>query len=444
MCRQRTPAFLLLPALAIPVAIHFTLLFLYAVNAPRLDDFSEILTFLPDWHAASTLQEQLTVFFRDYQNHRYVLYHALLLLCGGIDFRTATLLGNLALPALCALMMIATRHHPQRYLIWLATPLLVFNLQNWRAMFWGPLGTTNLLYPMLGLLACWLATRGPRGVLAAGCTAVLLTLSHGSGPLLFPVIAVYLWLQRNQQHRDQEHRDQEHRSLIGWLVLSAIVLALYFFVFPLRSDAGYSSVSTTALLQNFFLHTLAILQGFFALLGSHLLYNDANLPWRQALAITVGIGECLWLGFLIRHGALKRYPALCMWLGFLLLVAVSIASGRVALAGIDQALQGHYKLLSSLMLWFLLVATLQWTDKGRLFCIALPVALYCAALALFLSPMREFQQSLADDVQQWKLSGKLQHIETRLYVLQHNRKLKAAIDGGFYNPFPDLSADHQD
>ena len=38
---------------ALPLLIHACLLYRYAVNAPRLDDFTEILTFLPDWHAAS-------------------------------------------------------------------------------------------------------------------------------------------------------------------------------------------------------------------------------------------------------------------------------------------------------------------------------------------------------------------------------------------------------
>ena len=182
-------------AVATPILIHFILLYGYAVNAPRLDDFSEILTFLPDWHAASNSYEKMTVLFRDYQNHRYVLYHGLLAVFDHINFRTAAIIGNLPLLALCALMLKSIATHPHKKILWLITPLLMFNLQTWRAMFWGPLGTTNLLYPTVGLMACWLATKGKYGIVAAGCTAILLTLSHGSGPLLFTVIAAYLWLQ---------------------------------------------------------------------------------------------------------------------------------------------------------------------------------------------------------------------------------------------------------
>lgn len=412
-------------AIALPVAVHGLLLWQYTVNAPRLDDFAEILTFLPDWHAAGSLQEQLAVLFRDYQNHRYVLYHALLLAFGGIDFRTAAIAGNLALPLLAGLLLWLSRRHPQRLVLWLVTPLLVFNLQAWRAMFWGPLGTTNLLYPAIGLLACWLATLGARGVLAAAVTAVLLTLSHGSGPLLFPVIAAYLWLQRQRQ---------APVVLTGWLALTAVVFTLYFLVFPLRSEAGYSSVGTAELLANFFTRTGALLQGFLALLGSHLLYNDASQPWKHQLAIALGATELLWLGWLLQRGALRDSPALRLWLAYLLLVAASIASGRVAYAGIDQAMQGHYKLLNGMLLWLAIAATLERYPRWALPAVMLALALYVAALAMFTGPVRSLQQALRDDVQQWQYTGKLQFIETRLYVKQPNQKIKAAIEGGFYDP----------
>lgn len=420
---------------ALPVLVHFTLLFLYAVNAPRLDDFSEILTFLPDWHSAFSTHGKATVFFRDYQNHRYVLYHALMVFFDHINFRTATIIGNLPLIALCGLMMKSVATHPQKKILWLITPLLVFNLQSWRAMFWGPLGTTNLLYPTLALLACWLATLGTRGVLAAGCTAIFLTLSHGSGPILFPVIAVYLWLQMRT-------RQCSSGVFISWLLGSAVVLALYFVVFPLQREAGYSSHSSMALLQNFFVHPADITKGFLAILGSHLLHNDAQHPWKHQLSIALGTIELLWLGWLVKRGALRNYPVLLLWLTFLLLTILGIASGRVAYAGIDQALQGHYKLLNGIMLWFLLVATLQWIDEknpgqrlaGQTLAVTLAATLYSGAMSLFLVPMQTFQQALADDVTQWKQSGKLKNTETWLFVKQPNIKIKAAIDGGFYDP----------
>lgn len=421
-------------AIALPVAIHFCLLFQYAVNAPRLDDFSEILTFLPDWHAAITSDEKLAVFFRDYQNHRYVLYHFFLVLFDQINFRTAAIAGNIPLILLCGLMMKITASHPQKKILWLITPLLVFNLQTWRAMFWGPLGTTNLLYPALALLACWLATLNRRGVFAAAVTATLLTLSHGSGPILFPVIAVYLWWQMRAGR-------YAGSLFFGWTILSVLIFLLYFAVFPLQREAGYSSHNSMELLQNFFTHTVKILQGFFAILGSHLLINDINQPWKNPLAIALGAIESVWLLFLIARGALRESPALLMWLVFLLLTVASIASGRVAYAGIDQALQGHYKLLNGIMLWFVITGTLQWLAQkdpvrkpvAAVVAVALAGTLYAGSFALFLAPMKHFQQALLDDVHQWQRSRKLENIETRLYVKQHNLKLKTAIEGGFYD-----------
>lgn len=413
--------------IALPFLVHFTLLFFYAVNAPRLDDFPEILTFLPDWHAAANIDEKINVLFRDYQNHRYVLYHAVLIGFDHINFRTAAIVGNLPLILLCGLMMACVAKHPQRNMLWVITPLLILNLQSWRAMFWGPLGTTNLLYPMMGLLACYLTTQGTRGVIAAGCTAVLLTLSHGSGPLLFPVIAVYLYLQWRSQSC--------HTAVfIGWILLSILTCLLYFVIFPLQRDAGYSSHNSVELLQNIFVHTTDIIKGFLALLGSHLMYDGGNTTWKSNLAIALGAIELLWLGFLISRGVLRDAPALLLWLAFLLLTAASIAIGRVAYAGIDQAMQGHYKLLNGIMLWFLMVATLRWKPASHLLAFAFVSALYTGGVFLFLSPMQNFQQALMDDVIQWQKSGKLKDTETWLYVKQPNLKIKAAIDGGFYNP----------
>lgn len=413
--------------IALPFLVHFTLLFFYAVNAPRLDDFPEILTFLPDWHAAANIDEKISVLFRDYQNHRYVLYHAILIGFDHINFRTAAIVGNLPLMLLCGLMMACVAKFPQRKLLWIITPLLILNLQSWRAMFWGPLGTTNLLYPMVGLLACYLATLGTRGIIAAGCTAVLLTLSHGSGPLLFPVIAVYLWLQWRTQSCSAA-------VFIGWISLSILACLLYFVIFPLHRDAGYSSHSSIELLQNIFVHTTDMIKGFLALLGSHLLYDGTEATWKHPLAITLGAIELLWLGFLISRGALRDTPALLLWLAFLLLTAASIAIGRVAYAGIDQAMQGHYKLLNGIMLWFVIVTTLRWKPAGNLLALVVPGVLYIAGWFLFLMPMQTFQQALMDDVIQWQQSGKLKDTETWLYVKQPNLKIKAAIDGGFYNP----------
>ena len=422
-------------AVAMPIALHFILLYRYTVNAPRLDDFSEILTFLPDWHAASNSSEKMAILFRDYQNHRYVLYHGLLVFYDHINFRTAAIIGNLPLLALCALMLKSISKHPYKKILWLITPLLIFNLQTWRAMFWGPLGTTNLLYPTVGLMACWLATKGKYGIVAAGCTAILLTLSHGSGPLLFPVIAAYLWLQMKKEQCSSN-------LFINWILFSGIALWLYFVTFPLQGEAGYSSHNSMELFLTFFARAPDVIKGFLAIVGSPLLINDIHYPWKNSLAILLGTIELLWLSFLITRGTLRNSPALLLWLAFLLLAVASIAVGRVAYGGMDQALQGHYKLLNGLLLWFLAMTTLQWVDThhpvyrftAAVTSVSIATVLYISSLVLFLTPMQTFQQALLDDVMQWQQSGNLKNPETRLFVRQFNRKLKTAIEGGFYNP----------
>ena len=414
-----------------PALLHLWLLSRYAVNAPRLDDFVEILTFLPDWHQAVDRDAALAVLFRDYQNHRYVLYHALLIAFDHINFRDATLAGNLALPVLCTMMLWLTRTHPLRWTVWLCATWLVFNLQAWRAMFWGPLGTTNLLYPTMALLTCWLATRGTTGVVSAAVCALALTLSHGSGPLLFPVVALYLY-----------HHQRRHCVL--WCLLSIGVFLFYFVLYPLHGDAGYHSQTTANLLQQALTVPVRIAGGFFAILGSHLLYNDIQAAWKVNCAITIGLTECAAMLWLLRQGALRHYPVLQYWLLFLLMVSFSIAAGRAAYGGIDQSLQGHYKLLNGLWLWLLITAALQWLHDQHpsvlqrwsitALCVGLSITLFAASWSWFLTPMATAQQNLIGDAQQFSVTGKLHEAETVLYVKQPNKKMKAAIDGGFYDP----------
>jgi hypothetical protein len=415
----------------LPLLIHAGLLWLHAVNAPRLDDFSEIFTFLPEWHTADSLEDQLTILFRDYQNHRYVLYHALLVLFDGIDFRLATFAGNLSLPVLCALLMLVTRQHPQRHAIWIITPLIVFNLQSWQAMFWGPLGTTNLLYPTLALLGCWLATCGKRGVYAAACVAVLLTFTHGSGPILLAVIAFYLWQQRQVQPG----------MCLGWLVMSAITLPLYFLAFPLQGETGYPSLPPTELARNVLLHSADVLQGLLTLFGGHLLAHDYH-SWKPTFAMAIGLSEILALGWLLHKGVWRHTPTLRLFFLFILLAGLAICASRVAYGGIAQAMQGHYKLLNGLLLWGLLVAVLDFTalwhpsriQTIRTCSVSIATISYLGGLWLFYTPMTQLQRALLEDVQQWQHSGKLTYSETVLYVKQPNKKLKAAIEGGFYHP----------
>ncbi len=424
--------FLFCSALVAPVLVHFALLGLYSVNAPRLDDFTEILMFLPEWHATTNTRERMVLLFRDYQNHRYILYHALLIVFDHVNFRTAAIIGNTPLVVLCALLMVITRHHPQKNIIWLITPLLVFNLQSWRAMFWAPLGTANLLFPAAALLACYFATHTRQCLAGAALASIFLTLSHGSGPLLFPVIGIYLGYRHGLRSR----------QFCSWLALSALVLILYFAISPFRSDAFYYSHPNNELLAYAFKKTGLLAQGFLAILGSHLLINDAS-TWQPTIAIALASAELLWLGWLIRNGALRTYPVLLLWLAFLLLVALSTASARVPYSGIMQALQGHYKLLNGILLWFVCVATLdKFTQtmkdqelRPTAYILAGSVtALYLVSLMLFINPARAEQQELLADAKQWIDSGRLQFSTTVMYVKYPNKKIKAAFDGGFYDP----------
>ncbi len=431
--------------IAIPVGIHFFLLYRYSVNAPRLDDFSEVLTFLPNFHAASTWQEKLRVFFAVYQDHRYGITHIINLLTDGINFRHYVLWGNLLLPAYVFLIWRALQQHKLQKEITFIAALLFFNLQTWYGTYWASILLTSLgsLPVALGtfLLVC---STNPRLLPCALFSAICLTYTLGNGIFVWPLAAAYSLLDN--------HRKQQllwNTRTLSWLIAGAIVLIFYFHDFHFFNKEGHGGLDAINFIQQAINNIPNIAIGFFSLAGSHLLYYSGQIDWRITLASTIGVIETVALIWLLWRGALRAYPALRLLLAFVFFTMLSIAVARAATINIGQALQGHYKLYPATYLLLLITAILDWLTQrksdfirqiwGIFLC--LTAAMFAASLYLFVATLAQYNQDLAKDIKQWLYSNTLKYGETRLYVKQPNKKLTTAVDGGFYNPWTLLQDD---
>lgn len=178
--------------IAIPALIHFFLLYRYSVNAPRLDDFSEVLTFLPNFHQATQWKEKVRIFFSIYQDHRYGVTHAINLITDGINFRGYVLWGNLLLPAYVFLFWRALSNHSLQREMTIIAAILFFNLQTWYGTYWASILLTSLgsLPIALGtfLLVC---SSNYRLLPFAIVSAIVLTYTLGNGILVWPLATAY-------------------------------------------------------------------------------------------------------------------------------------------------------------------------------------------------------------------------------------------------------------
>ncbi len=441
--RFNTPLFWWM-LIAVPTLIHFFLLYRYAANAPRLDDFSEVLTFLPNFYDTAQWHEKIRSFFSVYQDHRYGVTHALNLLTDGINFRTYTLWGNLLLPAYVYLFWRALSKHPLKKEITIFAAFLFFNLQTWYGSYWASILLTSLgsLPIALGtfLLIC---SPNPRLIPCAVFCAICLTYTLGNGVLVWPLAVMYSLLD----NRNKQQTLWDKRTLT-WLVAGIIILTTYFYDFHFFNKEGHGgTTSAIDFLWQAFSNTPRIAIGFFSLAGSHLLYYSGQTDWRIVVAATIGALETLALLWLIWKGALRTHPALLLLLAFAFLTMLSIAVARAATINLGQALQGHYKLYTATYLLLLIVAVLDWVQENKssrtqqsctLFfcCVAL---LYIASLFLFIPTVKQYHGQLAEDTEQWLYSNTLQRGETKLFVKQPNKKLLRAVKGNFYNPWTLLS-----
>ena len=431
-------------ALAAPAIIHYVLLYLYAVNAPRLDDFSEVLTFLPNFHAASTWQEKLGIFFAVYQDHRYGITHIINLLTDGINFRHYVLWGNLLLPAYIYLIWRALQQHRLQKEITVIAALLFFNLQTWYGTYWASILLTSLgsLPIALGtfLLVC---SPNPRLLPYALFSAICLTYTLGNGVFVWPLAVAYSLLDN--------YRKQQllwNTRTLSWLITGTIVLVFYFHDFHFFNKEGHGGLAATDFLQQAINNIPNMAIGFFSLAGSHLLYYSGQTDWRITLASTVGLIETATLIWLLWRGALRTYPALRLLLAFVFFTMLSIAVARTGTINLGQALQGHYKLYTATYLLLLIIASLDWMQQNKLshsqksctlffYCAAL---LYTASLFLFIPTVKQYHSQLAADTKQWLYSNTLQRGETQLFVKQPNKKLLRAVSEGFYDPWSLLSS----
>lgn len=415
------------------------LLWQSAVNAPRLDDFNDIF----NWHATRWLpahgwRESLIALFSDYQSHRYAVIKLPLIITERINFAYYSYASSLYLLLLIAGIYQTFKNHSYVWPITAVASWCFCNLQIWPMALWAPLGSALILMPMLALWSAYFLFQSRywlMGLLLAGLNCFTHT---GGVVMLLAFISAAVLLSYWQSF--------PWRRTIIISCYCAVILVLYFVIFPANSGSGNHSASISTLAASASQALWQLIANTLRVFGSFLLFNQINNDKALLLSLVIGAIECGLAIWLILRWRLAQLPAIWVWAMGLALVALSIAAGRGLTIGPEQTLQGHYKLLSNIGLWLGLCSILLLSESAksatlwRNSIIAFAVLSYIAGIATQYQAMKTLQRDLLQDVCQWQAryeeqgQAALKHSYSVLFIKQPNKKLKAAYDSGFYRP----------
>jgi hypothetical protein len=123
------------------IAHYFWFVSSNAINVPHQDDVYDFLQFVQLIEAAEGAEDVFGEWFKQYNDHRtnasriqvYVAY----LVEGEVNFRTHTLLANLALPLILLLFYLAVRNEENRWLFLLVSALVLLHLRTFTVVLWG-------------------------------------------------------------------------------------------------------------------------------------------------------------------------------------------------------------------------------------------------------------------------------------------------------------------
>lgn len=351
----------LLPLLSV-VGFYFAYLYQHAINVPLADDIYDVLQPLAQVSTAENTRTALQSLYEQHTDHRTIasriLYGALYLTAGEINFRTLNFLANLALPLLLLALYVMTAGTPRRLLVLLPAALLLLQLRAYGITFWAMASFAYFYVFAYGFFCLLLLHRTHRGrFFAAVLMATLASFTLASGQIIWLVGLASLAQQ------SLVRRSLSRRYLLWWLLSAITVLLLWRVGLADRIAIG------------------TLLENFFRAPGHYVLYTLTLLGSavsESSVAVTASVGALLLIVLCTctlhrwRQGDLRL--ELCCW--FIVLSVMTMVLGR-GFTAVDYGLSSRYSFPSVLMLgsiWILLALRLRLSRW--------PVLLPAIALAL--------------------------------------------------------------
>jgi hypothetical protein len=362
-----------------------------AINIPYQDDIYDFLRFVNLVEAAETRAGALHAWLTQYNDHRTsasrLLVYAAYLVEGEVNFRTLTLLANLALPLILMLFYWSVRAEEHRWLFLLVSALLLLSLR-FHTIGLSSQPSFAYFYVFLYAFACLFTLHNvtwPRFVLAA-VFCILATFTFASGQVVWLLGLASLLHQ---------YRVTRRRSL-GWSAVWLLLALLVLIVWRIGFGDAPETIPITSMPDQLVDPPAPLPQvlaryaaWFLVTLGCA--FIDSSTLW----AGVVGLGMVAVLSFI----TLRFYQqddlrlVLCGW--FVVANAAAVSVGRAMLLTPEYILHERYSFFS-----VLLTCILALLIQPRLTAIRAPVAYLLVLLAgvywawtyrHFQAPLQEIQ-----------------------------------------------------
>jgi hypothetical protein len=399
------------------LVIYGWLLFVHALNIPYHDDIYDILRFIIRFTAADQPGLQYEALLERHNDHRTaasrIVFYAVYLVQGVVDFRVLSFVANLALPLSALLYWHTVTSSCNRPLALLLVVLLLCHPRYFGLMMW-PMSAFAFYFVCLYSFAAlyFLSKLSPLRFALALASALAATYTLSSGQLIWLIGIVALLCSPGRV---------PPWYLLIWCLLGAG--ALWSFHHNFANPNPISSVLN--FLWNSPLHHARYV---LVLLGSGFSFGNT------LLAEWLGFLHVLALLFCIYRDRDGGISTLHLFGGFLVLAAVVVALGRAPYSNLDYALAPRYSFASvnlSCVLVLLTINRIGVLSRAQSLAALLFSASLCVASYLVYHPILDTHLERRIELynkQRFPIFGQPRHLT--------NQVIGEAVAEGVYRPPP--------
>lgn len=397
---------------------YFGYLWQGALNVPFADDIFDVLKVLSDLLGAEDPATAWEILYTQHNDHRTLssrlLYFAVYLVSGEIDFRVLIFLANLALPLLLYSLYRVAHQHRLNYLVIVPAALALFQPRAYGVMLWSMAAFAYFyvfLYGFYSLHCLYNVTR--LRFAAATVLALLATFTLASGQLVWLVGLASLLHQYFREKRIS------YWYPLCWLVFAVAACSFW--------RLGLNTPNTPMAM----LESVLASPGYYVLYALTLLGNGVT---EKSVALAASTGAVMLITLLVLSLRSRKQPdlrlELCCW--YVVLSVIAMTMGRAPYSTIEYALSSRYSFPSIIALstlWVLIVLRTNVRSHGIMLIAILVSGAYCiSAYGIYSEALQPHLDKRVDDFNRG-----------RYWAWPHpNRETKAivekAVTMGLYTP----------
>ena len=402
---------------ALVLGIYAWLLTVHALNIPYHDDIYDILRFILRFTTADQPGLQYEALVERHNDHRTVasrlVFYAVYLVQGLVDFRVLSLVANLALPLMALLYWRSVTASSNRPLALLLVVLLLCHPRYYGLMLW-PMSAFAFYFVCLYSFASlhFLSKLNPLRFVLALVFALAATYTLSSGQLIWLFGIAALLCRPGSVPR---------WYLLTWCLLAGVALWSFHHNF-----ANPNPVATV--LEYFWDTPVHHLSYVLVLLGGGFSFGSTPVAW------CLGFLQIIGLLFFIYRDRSGGITTLHLFGGFLVLAAAVLALGRAPYSYLDYALAPRYSFASvnlSVVLLLLAINRSGVLSPGRSLAALLLAGSLCVASYWVYHPILDTHLERRIELynkDQFPLFGQPGHLTKQV--------IREAVAEGIYRPPP--------